>query len=187
MCIDYRVLDKRTVKNNYPILRIDDLLDQLHGATAFSKLDLRSGYWQIMMADNSINKMAFRTRYGSYEYLVVSFGLCNEPATFQAEMNHILWPQLDECVVLYLVDILIYSKNMKEHLSNSDFALKNVQFLGHMVNDKGVHVDPRKIEAVKKWKVPENVKELQQFLGFANYYSRFMPQYAAMAAPLTDL
>ncbi|CAI7792529.1 unnamed protein product [Closterium sp. NIES-54] len=131
MCIDYRALNKQTVKNKYPIPRIDDLLDQLRGATVFSKLDLRS-------------------------------------ATFQAEMNHILRPLLDECVVVYLDDILIYSKNMKEHvehlrkvfeilrknkfyvkLSKSDFALKKVQFLGHMVSAEGVHVDPRKIEAVK--------------------------------------
>ncbi|CAI7881578.1 unnamed protein product [Closterium sp. NIES-53] len=206
MCIDYRALNKQTVKNKYPISRIDDLLDQLRGATVFSKLDLRSGYWQIKMADNSIHKTAFRTRYGSYEYLVMLFGLCNAPATFQAEMNHILRPLLDECVVVYLDDILIYSKNMKEHvehlrkvfeilrknkfyvkLSKSDFALKKVQFLGHMVSAKGVHVDPRKIEAVKKWKVPENMKELQQFLGFTNYYNRFVPQYAKIAAPLTDL
>ncbi|CAI5471221.1 unnamed protein product [Closterium sp. Yama58-4] len=206
MCIDYHALNKLTVKNKYPIPRIDDLLDQLRGATVFSKLDLRSGYWQIKMADNSIHKTAFRTRYGSYEYLVMPFGLCNAPATFQAEMNHILRPLLDECVVVYLDDILIYSKNMKEHvehlrkvfeilrknkfyvkLSKSDFALEKVQFLGHMVSAKGVHVDPRKIEAVKKWKVPENVKELQQFLGFANYYNRFVPQYAKIAAPLTDL
>ncbi|CAI7791992.1 unnamed protein product [Closterium sp. NIES-54] len=121
-------------------------------------------------------------------------------------MNHILRPLLDECVVVYLDDILIYSKNMKEHmehlrkvfeilrknkfyvkLSKSDFALKKVQFLGHMVSAEGVHVDPRKIEAVKKWKVPENMKELQQFLGFTNYYNRFVPQYAKIAAPLTDL
>ncbi|CAI5524929.1 unnamed protein product [Closterium sp. Naga37s-1] len=205
MCIDYRALNKQTVKNKYPIPRIDDLLDQLRGATVFSKLDLRSGYWQIKMADNSIHKTAFRTRYGSYEYLVMPFGLCNAPATFHAEMNHILRPLLDECVVVYLDDILIYSKNMKEHvehlrkvfeilrknkfyvkLSKSDFALKKVQFLGHMVSAEGVHVDPRKIEAVKKWKVPENVKELQHFLGFANYYNRFVPQYAKIAAPLTD-
>ncbi|CAI7801781.1 unnamed protein product, partial [Closterium sp. NIES-53] len=206
MCIDYRALNKQTVKNKYPIPRIDDLLDQLRGATVFSKLDLWSGYWQIKMADNSVHKTAFRTRYGSYEYLVMSFGLCNAPAMFQAEMNHILRPLLDECVVVYLDDILIYSKNMKEHvehlrkvfeilrknkfyvkLSKSDFALKKVQFLGHMVSVEGVHVDPRKIKAVKKWKVSENVKELQQFLGFANYYNRFVPQYAKIAAPLTDL
>ncbi|CAI5484812.1 unnamed protein product [Closterium sp. Yama58-4] len=175
ICINYRALNKQTVKNKYPIPRIDDLLDQLRGATVFSKLDLWSGYWQIKMADNSIHKTAFRTRYGSYKYLVMPFGLCNAPATFQAEMNHILRPLLDECVVVYLDDILIYSKSMKEHvehlrktfeilrknkfyvkLSKSDFALKKVQFLGHMVSAEGVHVDPRKIEAVKKWKVTKN-------------------------------
>ncbi|CAI5479908.1 unnamed protein product [Closterium sp. Yama58-4] len=206
MCINYRALNKQTVKNKYPIPHIDDLLNQLHGATVYSKLDLRSGYWQIKMADNSIHKTAFRTRYGSYEYLVMPFGLCNAPATFQAEMNHILRPLLDECVVVYLDDILIYSKNMKEQvenlrevfeilpknkfyvkLSKSDFALKKVQFLGHMVSAEGIHVDSRKIKDVKKWKVPENMKELQHFIGFANYYYRFVPQYAKIAAPLTNL
>ncbi|CAI7919746.1 unnamed protein product [Closterium sp. NIES-54] len=190
----------------YPIPRIDDLLDQLRGATVFSKLDLRSGYWQIRMADNSIHKTTFRTRYGSYEYLVMPFGLTNAPATFQAKMNHILMPLLDECVVVYLDDILIYSRDMKQHiehlrrvfeilrrekfyvkLSKSKFALKKVQFLGHMVSAQGVHVDPKKIEAVRTWKTPENVKELQQFLGFANYYNRFVPQYAKIAIPLTNL
>ncbi|CAI7852042.1 unnamed protein product [Closterium sp. NIES-54] len=179
MCIDYWALNKQIVKNKYPIPRMDDLLHQLRGAIVFSKLDIRSGYWQIKMADNSIHKTAFRTRYGSYEYLVMPSGLCNAPTTFQAEMNHILWPLFDECVVEYLDDILIYSKNMKEHvehlrkvfeillknkfyvkLSKSDFALKKVQFLGHMVSAEGVHVDPQKIEAVKRWKFPENMKEL---------------------------
>ncbi|CAI7853835.1 unnamed protein product, partial [Closterium sp. NIES-53] len=206
MCIDYRALNKQTIKNKYPIPWIDDLLDQLRGATVFSKLDLRSGYWQIRMADNSIHKTAFRTRYGSYKYLVMPFGLTNAPATFQAEMNHILRPLLDECVVVYLDDILIYSKDMKQHvehlrrvfeilrrerfyvkLSKSEFALKKVQFLGHMVSAQGIHVDPKKIEAVRTWKTPENVKELQQILGFANYYNRFVPNYAKIAAPLTNL
>ncbi|CAI7859919.1 unnamed protein product [Closterium sp. NIES-53] len=206
MCIDYRALNKQTIKNKYPIPRIDDLLDQLCGATIFSKLDLRSGYWQIRMVDNSIHKTAFRTRYGFYEYLVMPFGLTNAPATFQAEMNHILRPLLDECVVVYLDDILIYSRDMKHHvehlrrvfeilrrekfyvkLSKSEFSLKKVQFLGHMVSAQGVHVDPKKIEAIRTWKTPENVKELQQFLGFANYYNRFVPQYAKIATPLTNL
>ncbi|GJP76686.1 hypothetical protein CLOP_g7129 [Closterium sp. NIES-67] len=206
MCIDYRALNKQTIKNKYPIPRIDDLLDQLRGATVFSKLDLRSGYWHIRMADDSVHKTAFRTRYGSYEYLGMPFGLTNAPATFQAEMNHTLRPLLDECVVVYLDDILIYSRNMQQYvehlrrvfeilrrerfyvkLSKSNFALEKVQFLGHIVSVQGVHVDPKKIEAVRTWKTPENVKELQQFLGFANYYNRFVPQYAKIAAPLTNL
>ncbi|CAI7777832.1 unnamed protein product [Closterium sp. NIES-53] len=173
MCIDYRALNKQTIKNKFPIPRIDNLLDQLRGATVFSKLDLRSGYWQIRMADNSIHKTA---------------------------------PPPDECVVVYLDDILIYSRDMKQHikhlrrvfeilrwekfyvkLSKSEFALKKVQFLGHMVSAQGAHVDPKKIKVVRTWKTPENVKELQQFLGFANYYNRFVPQYAKIATPLTNL
>ncbi|CAI7787228.1 unnamed protein product [Closterium sp. NIES-53] len=134
------------------------------------------------------------------------FGPTNAPTTFQAEMNHILRPLLDECVVVYLDDILIYSRDMKQHiehlrrvfeilrrekfyvkLSKSEFALKKVQFLGHMVSAQRVHVDPKKIEAVRTWKTPENVKELRKFLGFANYYNRFVPQYAKIATPLTNL
>ncbi|CAI7739564.1 unnamed protein product [Closterium sp. NIES-53] len=166
MCIDYRALNKQTIKNKYPIPRIDDLLDQLRAATIFSKLDLRSGYWQIRMADNSIYKTAFRTRYGSYEYLVMPFGLTNAPKTFQAEMNHILRPLLDECVVVYLDDILIYSRDMKQHIEHLRrvfeilrrekfyVKLKKVQFLGHMVSAQGVHVDPKKIEAYAKIATP---------------------------------
>ncbi|GJP54455.1 hypothetical protein CLOM_g13542, partial [Closterium sp. NIES-68] len=146
------------------------------------------------------------TRYGSYEYLVMPFGLTNAPATFQAEMNHILRPLLDECMVVYLDDILIYSCDMQQHiqhlrrvfdilrrerfyikLSKSKCALEKVQFLGHMVNAQGIHVDPKKVEIVRTWKIPKNVKELQQFLGFANYYNRFVPQYAKIATPLTNL
>ncbi|GJP44801.1 hypothetical protein CLOM_g4216 [Closterium sp. NIES-68] len=202
MCIDYRALNKQTIKNKYPIPRIDDLLDLLRGATVFSNLDLRSGYWQIRMADNSIHKTAFRTRYGSDEYLVMPFGLTNAPVTFQAEMNHILCPLLDECVVVYLDDILIYSRHMQQHvqhlrrvfdilrrerfydkLSKSEFALEKVQFLGHMVSTRGVHIDPKKTEAVRTWKTPKNMEELQQFLGFANYYNMFVPQYAKIATP----
>ncbi|GJP72841.1 hypothetical protein CLOP_g3607 [Closterium sp. NIES-67] len=175
MCIDYRALNKQTIKNKYQIPRIDDLIDRLRGATVFSKLDLRSGYWQIRMADDSLHKTAFRTRYGSFEYLVMPFGLTNAPASFQAEMNHILRPLLDECMVVYLDDILVYSRDIQQHvehlprvfeilrrerfyvkLSKSNFALEKVQFLKHIVSTQGVHVDPKKIEAVRTWKTPEN-------------------------------
>ncbi|CAI7892550.1 unnamed protein product [Closterium sp. NIES-53] len=195
----------------FPHLLLDSVCTVIYIYTcmlALARLALLflTGYSQIKMADNLIHKTAFRTRYGSYKYMVMPFGLCNAPATFQAEMNHILRPLLDKCVVVYVDDILIYSKNMKEHmehlrkvfkilrknkfyvkLSKSDFASKKVQFLEHMVSAEGVHVDPRKLEAIKKWKVPGNVKELQQFLGFANYYNRFVPQYAKIIAPLTNL
>ncbi|GJP81890.1 hypothetical protein CLOP_g12012 [Closterium sp. NIES-67] len=152
-----------TIKNKCPIPRIDDLLDQLPGATVFSNPDLRSRYWRIRMADNSIHKTAFRTRYGLYDYLVMLFGLTNVPATFQAEMNHILCPLLEKCIVVYLDNIHIYSRDMKQHvehlrcvfeilrrerfyvkLSKSEFAREKVQFLGHMVSARGVHVDPNK-------------------------------------------
>ncbi|GJP80647.1 hypothetical protein CLOP_g10848 [Closterium sp. NIES-67] len=157
------------------------------------------------MADNSIHKIAFQTRYGSYEYLVIAFGLTNAPATFQVEMNHILYPLIYECMVLYLDNILMYSRNMKydvEHirrafailrrkhfyvkLCKNEITLKIVQFLGHMVSTQGFHVDP-KIEAICMWKAPKNVKELLQFLGFANYYNRFVAQYAKIATPLINL
>ncbi|GJP35116.1 hypothetical protein CLOM_g19634, partial [Closterium sp. NIES-68] len=142
-------LNKQTIKNKCPIPRIDDLLDQLRGATVFSILDLRSGYWQIRMADDSVHKTAFRTRYGSYEYLVMPFGLTNAPATATC-------PQESPIPRTY----------RKRSRSSRD---------------------PKKIEAVRTWKTPENVKELQQFLGFANYYNRFVPQYAKIATPLTNL
>ncbi|CAI7813547.1 unnamed protein product, partial [Closterium sp. NIES-54] len=185
MFIDYRALNKQTIKNKYPIPRIDDLLDQLRGATVFSKLDLRSGYWQIRMADNSIHKTAFRTRYGSYEYLVMLFGLTNAPATFQAEMNHILRPLLDECVVVYLDDILIYSRDMKQHiehlrcvfeilrrekfyvkLSKSEFSLKkllleefhDVLYAGHFGSNKTL----AGIAKVYYW--PHMANDVQKFV-----------------------
>ncbi|GJP84693.1 hypothetical protein CLOP_g14744 [Closterium sp. NIES-67] len=164
--------------------------EELRGATVFSELDLRSGYWQIRMADDSVHKIAFRTRYGSYDYLVMPFGLTKAPATFQAEMNHILCPLLHECVVVYLDDILIYSRDMRQHvehlrrvfeilrrerfyvkLSKSDFALEKVQFLGHIVSAQGFHVDPKKLKpCVRVIALPW-----------------FVPQYAKIAMPLTNL
>lgn len=206
MCIDYRALNKITVKNRYPLPRIDELLDQLQGAKYFSKLDLQSGYWQIRIAEEDIPKTAFRTRYGHFEWKVLPFGLTNAPATFQALMNNILRPYLDRFVVVYLDDILIYSKTAEEHLEHMDkvlsileqhqlyagldkcvFGLNEVDFLGHVVGDEGIKPDPKKVEAVKSWPTPKNVHDVRSFLGLTGYYRRFVKHYAHKALPLTEL
>ena len=169
MCIDYRELNKLTVKNRYPLPRIDDLFDQLQGASFFSKIDLRSGYHQLRVHDDDIPKTAFRTRYGHYEFLVMPFGLTNAPAVFMDLMNRVCRPYLDKFVIVFIDDILIYSKSKREHeqhlitilqllrnenlyakFSKCEFWLRQVQFLGHVVNEEGIHVDPAKVEAVKK-------------------------------------
>ena len=168
MCIDYRELNKLTIKNRYPLPRIDDLFDQLQGATCVSKIDLRSGYHQLRVHDDDIPKTAFRTRYDHYEFMVMPFGLTNALAVFMDLMNRVCKPYLDKFVIVFIDDILIYSKTKSDHeqhlrlmlellkkeqlyakLSKCEFWLREVQFLGHIVNDQGIHVDPTKIEAVK--------------------------------------
>ncbi|KAI3808009.1 hypothetical protein L1987_23949 [Smallanthus sonchifolius] len=179
MCIDYRELNKLTIKNRYPLPRIDDLFDQLQGSTCFSKIDLRSGYHQLRVREEDIPKTAFRTRYGHYEFMVMPFGLTNAPAVFMDLMNSVCKPYLDKFVIVFIDDILIYSKNEEEHeqhlrlildllkteqlyakFSKCEFWLKEVQFLGHVVNKKGIHVDPAKIEAVKNWSAPKTPTEI---------------------------
>ncbi|GKA89485.1 hypothetical protein Tco_0811297, partial [Tanacetum coccineum] len=173
MCIDYRELNKLTIKNRYPLPRIDDLFDQLQGATYFSKINLRSGYHQLKVREKDVPKIAFRTRYGHYEFLVMPFGLTNAPTVFMDLMNRVCRPYLDKFVIVFIDDILIYSRSKAEHeqhlntilsllkdeklyakFSKCDFWLREVQFLGHVVNTKGIHVDPAKIEAIKKWEAP---------------------------------
>ncbi|KAK1427827.1 hypothetical protein QVD17_16523 [Tagetes erecta] len=206
MCIDYRELNKLTVKNRYPLPRIDDLFDQLQGASHFSKIDLRSGYHQLRVHDDDIYKTAFRTRYGHYEFTVMPFGLTNAPAVFMDLMNRVCRPYLDKFVIVFIDDILIYSKSKSEHeqhlrlilellkeeklyakFSKCEFWLKEVQFLGHTVNDKGIHVDPAKIEAIQKWAEPKTPTEIRSFLGLAGYYRRFIPNFSKIAVPLTTL
>ncbi|KAJ0921353.1 putative nucleotidyltransferase, Ribonuclease H [Helianthus annuus] len=206
MCIDYRELNKLTIKNRYPLPRIDDLFDQLQGATCFSKIDLRSGYHQLRVLEEDVPKTAFRTRYGHYEFVVMPFGLTNAPAVFMDLMNRVCKAYLDRFVIVFIDDILIYSKTQEEHkrhlhlilellrserlyakFSKCEFWLKEVQFLGHTVNELGIHVDPAKIEAVKNWITPKSPSEIRSFLGLAGYYRRFISNFSKIAVPLTSL
>lgn len=206
MCVDYRALNAITVKNRYPLPRIDELMDRLQGASVFTKLDLQSGYWQIRIKEEDVAKTAFRTRYGHYEWRVLPFGLTNAPATFQALMNRVLHPYLDKSVVVYLDDILIFSRTPEEHLTHLEqvfsaleqhqlyvgmekcgFGLKEVDFLGHIVSGDGIRPDPAKVEAVQQWPVPSSVREVRSFLGLTGYYRRFIKHYSAKALPLTEL
>ncbi|KAA0057668.1 pol protein [Cucumis melo var. makuwa] len=206
LCIDYRELNKVTVKNRYPLPRIDDLFDQLQGATVFSKIDLRSGYHQLRIKDEDVPKTAFRSRYGHYEFIVMSFGLTNAPAVFMDLMNRVFREFLDTFVIVFIDDILIYSKTEAEHeehlrmvlqtlrdnklyakFSKCEFWLKHVSFLGHVVSKAGVSVDPAKIEADTGWTRPSTVSEVRSFLGLAGYYRRFVENFSRIATPLTQL
>ncbi|WVZ84311.1 hypothetical protein U9M48_031358 [Paspalum notatum var. saurae] len=206
MCVDYRALNDVTIKNKYPLPRIDDLFDQLQGACVFSKIDLRSGYHQMKIRPSDIPKTAFITRFGLYEYTVMSFGLTIAPAYFMNLMNKVFMEYLAKFVVVFIDDILIYSKTEEEHeehlrlvlqklrehklyakLSKCEFWLDQVPFLGHIVSKGGIMVYPSKISSVMDWKVPEVVKEVRGFLGLARYYRRFIESFSRIAKPMTSL
>ncbi|GJS02344.1 putative reverse transcriptase domain-containing protein [Tanacetum coccineum] len=206
MCIDYRELNKLTVKNRYPLPRIDDLFDQLQGSSVYSKIDLRSGYHQLRVREEDISKTAFRTRYGHYEFQVMPFGLTNAPAVFMDLMNRVCKPYLDKFMIVFIDDILIYSKNKQEHkehlklilellkkeelyakFSKCEFWIPKVQFLGHVIDSEGIHVDPAKIESIKDWTSPKSPTEIRQFLGLAGYYRRFIEGFSKIAKPMTKL
>ncbi|GJR10553.1 putative reverse transcriptase domain-containing protein [Tanacetum coccineum] len=206
MCIDYKELNKLTIKNRYPLPRIDDLFDQLLGACYFSKIDLRSGYHQLRVREEDIPKTAFRTCYRHFEFTNMPFGLTNAPAIFMDLMNRVCKPYLDKFVIVFIDDILIYSKSEEEHelhlktildllkkeklyakFSKCEFWLKEVQFLGHVVNHDGIHVDPSKVDSVKNWKTYESPTEIRSFLGLAGYYRRFIENFSKIAKPLTQL
>ncbi|KAL4012228.1 hypothetical protein IC575_029324 [Cucumis melo] len=205
LCIDYRELNKVTVKNRYPYLN-RGLFDPILRATVFSKIDLRSGYHQLRIRDGDIPKTAFRSRYGHYEFIVMSFGLTNAPAVFMDLMNRVFKDFLDQFVIVFIDDILIYSKTEAEHeehlhqvletlrahklyakFSKCEFWLKKVTFLGHVVSSEGVSVDPAKVEAVTNWPRPSTVSEIRSFLGLAGYYRRFVEDFSRIASPLTQL
>ncbi|GJZ11876.1 putative reverse transcriptase domain-containing protein [Tanacetum coccineum] len=206
MCIDYHELNKLTVKNRYPLQRIDDLFDQLQGSSVYSKIDLRSGYHQLRIKEEDIPITAFRTRYGHFEFQVMPFGLTNAPAVFMDLMNRVCKPYLDKFVIVFIDDILVYSKDEEEHgkhlkiilellkkerlyakFLKCDFWLDSVQFLGHVIDHSGVHVDPAKIEAIKSWAAPTTPTEVRQFLGLAGYYRRFIEGFSLISKPLTKL
>ncbi|GJZ47389.1 putative reverse transcriptase domain-containing protein [Tanacetum coccineum] len=181
MCIDYRELNKLTVKNHYPLLRIDDLFDQLQGSSVYSKIDLRSGYHQLRIKEEDIPIIAFRTRYGHFEFQVMQFGLTNAPAVFMDLMNRVCKPYLDKFIIVFIDDILVYSKDEEEYEKHLKIILELLK------KESGVYVDPAKIEAIKNWIAPTTPTEVRQFLGLAGYYRRFIEGFSLISKPLTML
>ena len=206
LCVDYRGLNKVTILNRYPLPLMNELRDRVRGAKMFTKLDLKAGYNLIRIKEGDEWKTAFRSRYGHFEYLVMPFGLANAPATFQNMMNEIFKDMIDMGVVIYLDDILIYSENEQDHVAlvkrvldrlqehqlaiapeKCEWHRSRVNFLGYIISAKGVEMDQEKIQTVLEWEAPGTVKEVQSFLGFANFYRRFIEGYSKLTRPLTDL
>ena len=206
LCVDYRKLNNITVKNRYPLPLIGDLIDKLQDATVYTKIDLRGAYNLIRISPGEEWKTAFRCRYGLFEYRVMPFGLTNAPASFQHLMNHVFHDLLDKNVIVYLDDILIYSRSMEEHTQHvkdvlarlqqnklyakhekCEFHASKVEFLGFVISPSGVSMDSNKVAAVTNWPRPKTVKEVQSFLGFANFYRRFINQFAKLSNPLHEL
>ncbi|XP_024010472.1 uncharacterized protein LOC112085485 [Eutrema salsugineum] len=206
MCVDCRAINNITVKYRHPIPRLDDMLDELHGSCIFSKVDLKSGYHQIRMKEGDEWKTAFKTKQGLYEWLVMPFGLTNAPSTFMRLMNHVLRAYIGHFVVVYFDDILVYSKNLEDHvqhlrkvldvlrteklyanMNKCTFGTDNLVFLGFVVSADGVKVDEEKVKAIKEWPSPTSVGEVRSFHGLAGFYRRFVKDFSTLAAPLTEV
>ena len=204
--VDYRALNELTVKNKYPLPLMDELFDRVHGAKFFTKIDLRTGFHQIRVAEADIEKTAFRTRYGSFEYLVLPMGLCNAPGTFMQLMNDTFRDLLDKSVLVFLDDILVFSRTKEEHerhvrevferlraqklyakRSKCEFFRDQVEFLGHRIGADGLSVSQDKVSAVRDWPAPKNVSEVRSFLGLAGFYRRFVKDFSKVALPITEL
>src|SRR5581483_1613593 len=205
-CVNYKPLNDVTKKDNYPLPRIDKILDSLHEAQWFTTLDLALGYWQIKVCKEDQEKTAFITKFGTYEFKVMPFGLCNAPATFQRTMDYVLRDIRNEFVMVYLDDVIIYSKTFEEHMIHIKevfnrireanlrlkaekccFAEKELQFLGHVVGQEGVKPDPEKIEKVVNYPSPTNLRDLRGALGLFSYYRRFIENFSQVAEPLYEL
>jgi len=206
MCVDCRAVNNITVKYRHPIRRLDDMLDELHGSCIFSKIDLKSRYHQIRMKEGDEWKTAFKTKHGLYEWLVMPFGLTNVPSTFMHLMNHVLRAFIGKFVVVYFDDILIYSKNLNEHLDHlrnvlsvlrseqlyanlkkCTFCMEKIVFLGYVVTAQGIEMDEEKVKAIRDWPTPKSVSEVRSFHGLASFYRRFVKDYSTIAAPLTEI
>lgn len=204
--IDYCKLNEITVKDRIPLLLITEMRDRLHGAQWFTALDLKGAYNLIRVKEGDEWKTAFRTKFGLFEYVVMPFGLTNAPATFQRMINKVLQKFIDRTCVVYLDDILIFSKTQEEHTQHvheilqalqdanllvepekSKFYAQEVDFLGHTIRPGEIAMQKEKLEPVKDWPIPKNVKDIQKFLGFANYYRRFIKDFSKIATPLNEL
>jgi len=206
LVIDYRKLNEMTIRNSYPLPLISELLDRVKGAKIFTKLDLKSAYNLVRIKEGDEYKTAFRTRYGHFEFLVMPFGLKNAPATFQHFINDVLSDYLDDFVISYIDDILIFSNNIEEHhihvkkvlkrllennlvvkLEKCEFDKSETTFLGYVISKDGLKMDNEKVKAILEWPSPTNVKEVQSFIGLCNYYRLFIKDFAKIANPIHKL